>query len=258
MSANRAQSGNAVVVGRESIVYSVVRSERKSTCLLVKPTGKVEVRSNHSRSDESLALFVRRRARWIIRQQEYFETFRPRDPERRYVSGETVRYLGRQYRLKVQEGEEAVAGLRGPHLVVTLPQLGDDQRESAGRIVRDWYKARARELLHKRMLHCLERLAPHGVAEPPLLIRWMTRRWGSCTPKGRLVLNPLLLIAPIDCVDYVVMHELCHLKHPRHDRGFYQLLDTTMPDWRVRRKRLEKCGQYVLIGDASGLQMPVG
>ena len=73
----------------------------------------------------------------------------------------------------------------------------------------------------------------------------MKRRWGSCGPSGRILLNPDLVIAPVDCIDYVVVHELCHLKHGYHDRAFYRLLSTVMPDWRRRRERLDDLGTHL-------------
>lgn len=235
----------SAAVGSKSIAYTVSRSSRKTTRLVVDPNGQVEVRTDHCRSEESIEEFVRRRARWIFRQQEYFESFRPRDPRRRYVSGETVRYLGRQYRIRLQHGDDESVKLRGQYLVVRI--ASGVAEDSAQHLVRGWFQEKAFELLPKRIALCLVHASRHGIQSPPLIVRWMTRRWGSCTPNGRLVLNPLLLITPVDCVDYVVMHELCHLKYPTHSKAFYLLLDVTMPDWRRRRRRLEQNGRHLSL-----------
>ncbi|MCH8507153.1 MAG: M48 family metallopeptidase [Phycisphaerales bacterium] len=236
---------HSIVVGTETIEYLVTRSDRSTTRLIVNPDGAVEVRTSLDRPDKSIASFVQCKARWILRQQVYFESFRPRVPERRFVSGETVRYLGRQYRLRIECMDREDVKLLGGHLRVFAPR--DAGQDLPRRLVEGWYKNRAKDIISKRLAICLAKASPHGVTEPPLLIHWMTRRWGSCTPAGRVLINPLLMIAPLDCVDYVVMHEMCHLKHPSHSHAFYRLLDTTMPDWPQRRIRLASLGQHLTM-----------
>ncbi len=231
------------MVGSEKLPYVVVRTSGNSARLVVAPSGAVEARVPDGRSDKSIEQFVRSKARWIIRQQDYFASFRPRDPRRQYVSGETIRYLGRQYRLKVSPSEQQSAKLLGKHLVVGI-QAGSDSGE-VRRIVLDWYRVRAAEVFRQQADNLHERLAAHGVGEAQISVRWMTRRWGSCTPTNQIILNPLLVINPIDCVAYVVAHELCHLKVPNHGDAFYQLLSTVMPDWRKRRERLGRSGAHL-------------
>ncbi len=233
----------SIMVGSEELPYVIVRTSSKSARLVVAPSGTVEARVPSGRSEQAVEQFVRSKARWIIRQQDYFASFRPRDPRRQYVSGETVRYLGRQYRLKVSRSEKQSAKLLGKHLVVGI-QAGSDSRE-VRRIVLDWYRRRAVDVFRRQVDNLHEKLAAHGIGEAQISVRWMTRRWGSCTPSKRIILNPLLVINPIDCVAYVVAHELCHLKVPNHGDAFYQLLSTVMPDWQKRRERLGRSGAHL-------------
>lgn len=233
----------SITVGSEELPYVVVRTSSNSARLVVAPSGAVEARVPDGRSDKSIEQFVRSKSRWIIRQQDYFASFRPRDPRRQYVSGETIRYLGRQYRLRVSSSEQKSAKLLGKHLVVGV-QMGSDSGE-VRRIVLDWYRMRAAEVFRRQADNMHERLAAHGVREAVISVRWMTRRWGSCTPTKRIILNPLLVINPIDCVAYVVAHELCHLKVPNHGDAFYRLLSTVMPDWQKRRERLGRSGAHL-------------
>ena len=103
-----------------------------------------------------------------------------------------------------------------------------------------WYRAHAKALFPVRLAECLKICGRRDTAAEPLLtIRRMTHRWGSCTPKGRLLLNLDLILAPVTCIDYVIMHELCHLKIRDHNRAFYRLLSRIMPDWESRKERLE-------------------
>lgn len=221
----------------------VVRTPRKTAQLVVDPSGCVEARVPTSRSEESIERLVRSKARWIIRQQDYFASFRPRDPQRRYVSGETIRYLGRQYRLKITQSGRASAKLIGPHLVVATEMGGSSS--DVRRTVLEWYRSRATDVFRRKAAHLHETMSAHGIADAQIIVRWMTRRWGSCTPSKRIILNPLLVITPADCVEYVVAHELCHLKIPNHGDAFYRLLSTIMPDWQKRRERLSRSGAHL-------------
>ena len=74
---------------------------------------------------------------------------------------------------------------------------------------------------------------------PPLVVRQMVRRWGSCTTTGKVILNTDLVRAPVHCIDYVIVHELCHVRVHGHDKAFYRLLSACMPDWESRKARLE-------------------
>ena len=103
-----------------------------------------------------------------------------------------------------------------------------------------WYRKRAYETLGRYMERCDVIASRHGVPKPVLLIRTMRRRWGSCSPKGRITLNLNLVKAPVHCIEYVIMHELCHLKYNNHSKAFYSLLTRCQPDWRKRREILDK------------------
>jgi predicted metal-dependent hydrolase len=186
---------------------------------------------------------VEARARWIVKQRRYFEQFLPKLPPRRYVSGETFLYLGRQYRLKIIPGIHKTTLLRGQFLEVHGPKRTD--RRAIRNLVDAWYRAHAKAAFDRRLMRCWESARRHGIARPALRIRRMTRRWGSCGSKGTVLLNTELVRAPVHCIDYVIMHEICHLRWPHHHASFYRLLSLLMPDWKSRKKRLEQ----VLIPD---------
>lgn len=235
---------HSIALGDSRIEYSVNRSDRRRWRLVVSPDGRVEARVSRGTPDDSVREFIHRQRKWILRQQIYFEHFRPREPKRRYVAGETFRYLGRQYCLEITHGDMASVKLKGRRLFVATPSKSSDIVREA---VQNWYKERARIMFARRSAALRDQLSPHGIPDRPVEIRRMVRRWGSCTPRGRILLNPYLVIAATDCMDYVIVHEMCHILHPRHDDGFYRLLTTVMPDWPRRRSRLETCGPYLTL-----------
>ncbi len=100
-------------------------------------------------------------------------------------------------------------------------------------------RAGAERLLRERVDLCFSAAAAHGILSPPVSFRMMKRRWGSCGRDGRIVLNVRLVQLPVVCVDYVILHELCHLRHHHHGRAFYDLLTRVIPDWKLRKKELD-------------------
>jgi predicted metal-dependent hydrolase len=182
---------------------------------------------------------VRRRAAWITRQQRYFSQFLPRTPERRFISGETHLYLGRQYRLKVLPHiQETVKLVRGFIVVQThRPDRAEVNRE----LVEAWYRDRAHVKFVERIEFNLGRFPdPEAFRPRGLIVRQIRQRWGSMSPARRLLLNRRLIEAPIDAIDYVITHELCHIAEPHHGAAFYELLDRVLPDWERRKQRLER------------------
>jgi len=152
------------------------------------------------------------------------------------VSGESYRYLGRQYRLKVVEGEQEGIKQERSFIYVTVTDKNDTQQVQ--RVLEQWYRNNAHYIFHKRLELCYPRVERLGIPYPSLAIRAMKTRWGNCSHAGLITLNPKLVQTPVSCIDYVLIHELCHLKEHNHSKHYYQLLDQTLPDWRERRQKL--------------------
>jgi len=160
---------------------------------------------------------------------------------REFVSGETFLYLGRQYRLRVERGraggDARVRLVRG-HLVVSIPDRGAQAPHVREQLIA-WYRGRATNYLPTRVAHW----APELRVEPKaVLIRDQRRRWGSADAKGNLRLNWRLVQAPLRLVDYVVVHELAHLRHAGHGRDFWAAVARVIPDCEVRRMNLKVLG----------------
>ena len=225
--------------GEHRITFSVVRRERKTLEIGVEPDTTVVVAAPRDASIKVISEKVRRRAAWVRRQQRFFSQFLPRMPERRFISGETHLYLGRQYRLKVIACEKpGVKSIRG-FIVVRSREPG--RSELTRSLVEKWYRDRARVKFTERIEVNLLRFAdPESFRPRGLIIRTMRRRWGSLSASSRLVLNRRLIEAAVNGIDYVITHELCHIAEPHHGSRFYVLLDGIMPDWRRRKEQLER------------------
>jgi predicted metal-dependent hydrolase len=227
----------SIAYGKETIRFSLSYSPRKTLAISVHPDLSVTVTAPQGTKIEAVKQKVRKQAAWILKQRNYFSQFLPEQPPRQFISGETHLYLGRQYRLKVVEGADESVKLKGGWIHIQVKRKDDAQRIKA--LFDEWMLRRTRERFQLSLEKCLEKMRRHEIAEPQLRIRKMKKRWGSCTARGVINLNIELIKAPSHCIDYVVVHELCHLKYPDHGKKFYALLARVMPDWEMRKKRLE-------------------
>lgn len=222
--------------GGETIPYVVRRmGSRKTLGIEVHSDGRVLVRAPIDCPQGVIAERVRRRASWISRQRADFARYQPRTPQRQYVSGEAHLYLGRQYRLKAVSSPEAGVRLSRGEIIVTTAGMATPERVKAQ--LDRWYVARAREIFAEVVEASVTRF--HTMERPRLIIRTMQSRWGSLSRSGNMTLNVRLVRAPRACIEYVVVHELCHAVHRDHDSRFYGALEAVMPDWKKRKERLE-------------------
>lgn len=220
--------------GTTEIAYSVQFSDRKTLEIKVNPAGEVELSAPCGTSLALLEEKIRKRAVWILRQQAYFKTFGARIPVRQYVSGESHFYLGRQYLLRVVEGRPDTVKYKGRYFeIVCAP------KSKAGELMKAWYREHAQLKFTELAAPIIERFQRYGVKPVALDIRGMDNRWGSCTNRGRIILNTELIKAPFPCIEYVITHEMCHLLHREHTRAFFELLAFEMPDWEKWKNRLE-------------------
>lgn len=219
------------------IEFQVIWANRKSLEIAVHPDCAVIVTAPKSADVSAIDLKVRKRARWIFKQIKYFSQFTPKTPPRNYIPGETHLYLGRQYRLKTIIGDyEFVKLIRGK-FIVSLRKANTTERTKE--LLQQWYSDKAVVQLGNSFERCWSIFNGLGLSKPIFVIRPMKKRWGSLSNNGRLTLNPDLVRAPKECIDYVVIHELCHLKHHDHGPDFYKLLESVIPDWEKIKHRLE-------------------
>lgn len=220
------------------IPFHLVRSDRKTLSISVGPDGDVLVRAPRDACEEEIIARVSRRGGWIRHHQARAALWKPRTPPRTFEPGETHLYLGRQYRLAVQIALREQVAIIGGHLTLMMHRPRDVEGRRA--LLERWYLERGREVFRKRLDSLFGHFEALGHQRPRLIVRDLRQRWGSLTSAGNMVLSRDLVRAPRACIDYVILHELCHLEVPDHGPAFWALLDSLMPDHRRRKQRLER------------------
>jgi len=226
---------SAIQFGSKQIYFQLEYSNRKSLGITVKPDLSVLVNAPVDTSLEKVKEKLRKKAPWIIRQQSFFLYFHPKTPARKYISGETHLYLGRQYHLRIIQNNFESVKLKGKYIEATV-----NDKLSAEQLVGEWYLQNAKLKLRTIAQPLIDNFKKYNIEPSSIVLRDMPTRWGSCTPKGKIILNPELIKAPKGCIEYVIIHELCHLVHHDHTQKFIDLQTKEMHDWEKWKMKLEK------------------
>lgn len=223
--------------GRKIIKAGLKYSNRKTIDLRVFPEGNIEITAPYNTNIEIVLEKVKNKSKWIINQQKTFELFKPYSTERMYVPGETHRYLGKQYKLHVEINKFHIPRVlfsKG-QLIVYSKYNGDVKKH-----LRNFYSDKATIIFNEILNKILDEFSLFNDYEINLKHRYLTKRWGSCSKNGKILLNTELIKASKSCIEYVLLHELCHLRHPNHSKAFYNMLNELMPDWERLKLKLEK------------------
>lgn len=240
----------SIVYGDERIAFTIRFVPRRNVmsprriAISVLPDGAVTVEAPEASAPQEVVAAVYRRARWIWQQLAACRERRRHVLPRDYVSGESHFYLGRRHVLKVSVTACAPAGvklLRGRLEVTTPTPVAGDVR----RLLDAWYRQRAQEVFSRRLAALADELR-WLESIPAFRLLSMRTQWGSCSPGGVLCLNPQLVKAPRACIDYVIAHELCHLRVHNHSAAYYRLLTACMPDWKLRKQELDGIAEVLL------------
>lgn len=225
------------IYGSTTIHFELTYSDRKTLGITVHPDLSVHVKAPHEASREKIFEKVEKRAAWIIEQKRYFLSFSPRRKEYLYKSGESHYYFGRQYILKIVQGKKETVTYKGSCLLV---ETLDKSRDNIEKLLVRWYRDRAKIKFAEYAEPLINRFSKYNVKPKNLFIQKMETRWGSCSSSGNIILNPELVKAPKACIEYVIIHELCHLLHRNHTQAFFRLLSQEMPDWQKWKEKLER------------------
>lgn len=232
--------------GSTAINFELRRSSRrrKTVEISVDPVEGVRVAAPATASLASVDALVKRRAYWILKRLADSRNGASLPPRREFVTGESLDYLGRQYRLRLVNGDARKSGpvrLTRGWLEVVAPAtpMKSAGRSATVRMLERWYKTHAESKISQRVQFFSARL---GGEPQRVLVRSQERRWGSCGAGKTLRFNWRIIMAPLSVVDYVVVHELCHLRHPDHGRAFWGMVASVLSDYETRRQHLRSEG----------------
>lgn len=247
MHAQDRKTQHSFAYGDEEITFTLRRKPSRvvpRVAIHVEPDGRVQVDAPSTAPLVEVLAAVKKRSRWISQHVSAAKARLAHVLPREYVSGESLLYLGRRYRLKVivDPAASVKAHMRGAFIIVAVPKHDTTTIRSA---LDAWYCQRAREVFAQRFAVIAGPL--QWVHElPPVRLQFMQRQWGNCSPAGRITLNPWLVRVPREAIDYVLLHEMCHLKHHNHSRAFYSTLDRHMLNWRKIKEQLDERAEEYL------------
>jgi len=212
----------------------VVRSQRKKSASINVKNNHVIISVPKNLSDFRIQEIINKKSLWIkTRLKEQKETSTPILKE--FVSGESFPYLGKNFRLKIEVGDEPLVKLKNGYIVVQVPK----EQNSKDRIkyyLEEWYKIHAINKLKEKTIRFSKSV---GVTPKTISIKNYKARWGSCSANGDITYNWKIILAPHRVVDYVVIHELCHLLEHNHSPRYWKLVARHMQDWKTRRDWLK-------------------
>jgi len=231
--------------GTKKINFEIKRGNReRSVAIYVRPGTEVTVLAPRNLNEEKIRMILQKKARWIIEKQEQLRNHGDSNLAKEFVSGESFPYLGKNYRLKVvrsSAGSDGKCKLVNGRLLVETN--GNSDAESGKIAVRkalmEWYLEHAENKVRER----LDRFASQiGKWPASVELKNQVRRWGSCSHNGMVRLNWKIIMAPLSVIDYVIVHELCHLVYPQHSSEFWQKVQSIIPNYKKRRDWLRGNG----------------
>ena len=222
----------------QTLSYTLVFRSRRTLGFAVRPDGSVHVSAPAGTTPEWVAQQVLKKADWILKHQATFASRPAPAPARRFEAGSAHFYQGRPYQLRQATAARLGVAVEGDELVLTAPTpLAPAQAEG---LLHAWYAHQARRLFAESLERVWPRFAAFNLTRPTLVVRAMRSRWGSCTPRtGRIRLSPELVRARPECLDYVLLHECCHLLVGDHSLAFYALQTRLLPDWERWKAELD-------------------
>lgn len=236
----------SVIVDKGEINYCLERKEVKNLNLRIRKDGNVFVSANNDVPLEEIDEFVRSKSDYVLASVKKFEEMAQCRPQpKQYVSGESFYIQGRALRLKVSNADKDRVNTDGVYIFLEVKDPDDFDRKH--KLISRFLNRQCKLVFEEVIDELYPAFKKYGVDKPMLKIRDMETRWGSClAKKGIITLNKRLLEAPRNCIEYVVMHELCHFIQPNHSKHFYSFLTMLMPDWKERKVLLEKTAAYWL------------
>jgi len=236
-----------IKIGNKTIDYEVVRTDRKTVGIILDNDKNLTIRSPKNTEEDEIRKIIEDKSSWILKKLTEIDKIKPPPKPKEFLSGEKLPYLGRRYRIKTT-GSESIKKVKvmlyQGKFIIEYPKKLEQNEEKRREAVRDelisWYREHAKEKIKERAEKYRKIL---GVKPNNVVIKKQQKRWGSCSSKRNLNFNWKIIMAPMSIVDYVVAHELVHLKHSNHSKDFWQSVETIIPDYEERLEWLKVNGR---------------
>lgn len=222
----------------EDIEFTVIYSRRRTLAIFIKPDASVTVRVPHLTTYKTICMVVNEKAEWIRKHRAYYAGNHNNTSPKSYSEGENHLFRGNPFELKIEQSKKSYILFSDDKIVVGLSKTGNSKEIK--KVLYAGYKKEAEKILPDFLQTITLRFKEYGLNPSKLIIRTMKRRWGSCSNKGVITLSTELIKLSDIYIEYVIIHELCHLKHHNHGTGYYKLLTELFPDWKQIRKEMKK------------------
>ena len=223
----------------KDISYEVVRSRRSTADIVVERNGKIVVRAPATLPDERIEDIVEAKRYWIYKTLAEWRDLNATRVLREYRNGEGFLYLGRSYRLLLVADQEEPVDLKDGRFCLRRDFVDRGDVAAAQAAFRHYYVLRGQERIAQRVKYYAPKVGtkPYGMD-----VRELGYRWASCSPNGKLAFNWKCMMAPPKIIDYIVVHELCHMHQDDHTDAFWNEVDKILPDYEERKEWLRKNG----------------
>ncbi len=216
-------------------INKIIRTKRKTIALIVESNGDLIIRAPKRATKREINALVKKHADWIVEKQDEVRKEQEAFTPRQFAEGEEFYFLGKSYALQYTGAKKSTLRLWGEKL-----QVARSVQEKPERVIEQWYKKEARQIFTERVNFYAEK---YGFEYNKLKLSSAKRRWGSCSSIGNINLTWRLVMAPPEIIDYVVVHELCHLREQNHSKAFWAQVGAIMPNYKARRKWLKENGR---------------
>lgn len=229
-------SQEKIEYGKQTIKFDLVRESRKTLSINVLPSLDVQVKAPIEQPIEKIFAKIKTRAKWISKQQQFFNGKFHFDYFPKFISGETHLYLGKQYRLKnVIDKKTKTVKLKNGYFIISCSNNLEIEN-----LLKNWYKEKAAQVFEQQLDFCFKDFRKYGIKKPLLKIRKFKKRWGSYNKsKNIITLNIDLIKTNKICINYVLYHELSHCLYYNHNTQFYELLEKHCKNWKSIKNKLE-------------------
>ena len=236
----------SIFIGDKELKYILTRSSRKTIGIAIEKNGSVKVTSPTKVSENYINQLLQQKSEWIVKKLKECETSTAKTKKTKvFEEGESFSYLGKEYKLKLFNSstlKKPAVRLNGENIVIAFPN--NLEAEKLREALKQWYVVQFKLIIAERIKHYSSMI---GVLPKRITIREQKTRWGSCSARGNISFNWKLIMAPLETLDYVVVHELCHMREMNHSKEFWKLVEGIFPQYKKCRVWLKENGDTLSI-----------